>query len=124
MTSPPPRTTRTTGLTPEPGRRVRLWAGLAVAVLLLGHLLPVYVFGGGVRRLDWNSMAARWASGIGPVWDLALVWVTAGYAGLLLLQRRRAGRSGLGFVLACMVVALAIGVFATVAIVSTDTSLT
>lgn len=103
--------------------RARLWFGLAAVVLLLGHLLPVYVFGGGVRWLDWNSMAARWASWIGLVWDLALIWVTTGYATLLLDGRRRSGRSGLGFQVACSVLVLALAVFVTVAIVTTDLSL-
>lgn len=103
--------------------RARLWLGLAAVLLLLGHLLPVYVLGGGVRWLDWNSTAARWASGIGLVWDLALVWVTAAYAALLLDDRRRAGRSGLGFQLVCSIVLLALAVFVTVAIVTTDLSL-
>lgn len=108
---------------PQTGRRLRLWLGFAVVVLLLGHLLPGYLLGGGVHRLDWNSMAARWAGGVGLVWDLALVWATAGYAGLLLLQRRRSGRSGAAFQLVCSVLVAAIAVLATVAVVTTDLGL-
>lgn len=70
------------------GQRV----GLLVSVLLLGHLLPLFVAGRGVSRLDWNVMAARWASPFGRGWDLLLVWATCLYAGLLVRERVRGRR--------------------------------
>ena len=118
-----PRDRAGTATRQEAAPRARLWLGLAAVLLLLGHLIPVYLLGGGISRLDWNSMAARWATGIGLVWDLAMVWVVAGYAALLLDGRRRTGRSGLGFQLTCTVALLALSVFATVAMLTTDLSL-
>ncbi|WP_051267078.1 hypothetical protein [Nakamurella lactea] len=121
MTTPRNRAGIATRPTAAP--RARLWLGLAAVLLLLGHLLPVYLLGGGISRLDWNSMAARWATGIGLVWDLAMVWVTAGYAALVLHDRRRAGRSGPAYQLVSSVVVAAIAVFATAAMLTTDLSL-
>jgi len=118
-----PRDRAGTATRQEAAPRARLWLGLAAVLLLLGHLIPVYLLGGGISRLDWNSMAARWATGIGLVWDLAMVWVVAGYAALLLDGRRRTGRSGLGFQLTCTVALLALSVFVTVAMLTTDLSL-
>lgn len=64
--------------------RLRGWLGLAAAVLLLGHLLPLFIVGKGVNSLDWNTMAARWAALPWRIWDLALVLACCAYAAVLL----------------------------------------
>lgn len=64
--------------------RLRGRLGLATAVLLLGHLLPLFIVGKGVNSLDWNTMAARWAALPWRIWDLALVLVCCAYAAVLL----------------------------------------
>lgn len=72
--------------------RGRAISGLALAVLLLGHLVPVFVLGRGVFALDWNTLAARWAFLPSRIWDLLLLWVAAGHLGMLLLHRVRRDR--------------------------------
>lgn len=72
--------------------RVRSISGLLLAVLLLGHLLPVFVLGRGVFALDWNTLAARWAFLPSRIWDLLLLLSAAGHLGWLLLDRVRRDR--------------------------------
>lgn len=103
--------------------RGRAISELALAVLLLGHLVPVFVLGRGVFALDWNTLAARWAFLPGRIWDLLLLWVAAGHLGMLLLHRVRRDRerwfsSGLG---ALFLVALLVG--GTVAVLTLGSAL-
>lgn len=89
--------------------------GLLLAVLLLGHLIPLFVLGRGATGLDWNTMAARWASVPWRIWDLLLVWVAAGYATLLGWRwtRARSGRLTIGICCAALILAaVAAGTFA------------
>lgn len=73
-------------------QRGRAMAGLVLAMLLLGHLVPVYVLGRGVFALDWNTLAARWAFLPSRIWDLLLLVTAAGHLGVLLLDRVRRDR--------------------------------
>ena len=55
---------------PPDRAEVRSWlfvriSGLLLAFLALGHMAIMHVFGGGVERVDFDFVAARWA---GPVW--------------------------------------------------------
>lgn len=112
-----------TAPTHVPVTRTTLWVGLLVAVLLLGHLVPLYVLGTGVSGLDWNVMAARWASPIGRIWDLLLVWASCGYAVLLVQQRTWGHRDRLMFGICCAAVILAALVVGSFAILSFDADL-
>jgi len=105
--------------------RTRHLLGLLVSVLLLGHLLPLFVAGRGVSRLDWNLMAARWAFPFGRGWDLLLIWATCLYAGLLLRDRvrgRRDRRRGM-FAIAGGAAILALLAVGTIAVVSFNADL-
>jgi succinate dehydrogenase hydrophobic anchor subunit len=115
----PPTTTRTT----TRSGRTRQLLGLLVAVLLLGHLLPLFVAGRGVSRLDWNVMAARWASPFGRSWDLLTVWATFGYAALLVRERVRGRRDRRMFGIACAAIILAGLAVGTMAVVGFDADL-
>jgi len=101
----------------------RLWVGLLVAVLLLGHLVPLFVWGTGASGLDWNVLAARWASPVGRIWDLLLVWASCGYAVLLVQQRTSGHRDRLLFGICCTAVVLAALAVGSFAILSFDADL-
>lgn len=103
--------------------RTRQLLGLLVAVLLLGHLLPLFVAGRGVSRLDWNVMAARWASAFGRSWDLLTVWATYGYAALLVRERVRGRRDRRMFGIACSPIILAVLAVGTMAVAGFDADL-
>lgn len=112
-----------TAPTHVPLARTRLWVGLLVAVLLLGHLVPLFVLGRGTSGLDWNVMAGRWARPAGRIWDLLLVWSSCGYAALLVQQRTRGHRDRLLFGICCAAVVLVALVVGSLAILSFDPDL-
>ena len=50
-------------------------SGLALIILVLGHLLIMNVLDGGVHRINWGFVAGRWASPFWQVWDLIMLWL-------------------------------------------------
>lgn len=65
-------------------RRVNteLWAwlfmrlsGLALIVLVLGHLFITSIVDDGVQRVNFAFVAGRWSSPFWRIWDLAMLWL-------------------------------------------------
>jgi succinate dehydrogenase / fumarate reductase, membrane anchor subunit len=50
-------------------------SGLALIVLVLGHLLIMSVLDGGVHRVNFAFVAGRWSSLFWRFWDLAMLWL-------------------------------------------------
>jgi succinate dehydrogenase / fumarate reductase membrane anchor subunit len=50
-------------------------SGIALVVLVLGHLLIMNVLDGGVQRINFGFVAARWASPFWRLWDLLTLWL-------------------------------------------------
>jgi succinate dehydrogenase / fumarate reductase membrane anchor subunit len=56
-------------------------SGLALIVLVLGHLLIMNILDGGVHRINFGFVAGRWASPFWQVWDLAMLWLAQLHGG-------------------------------------------
>ncbi|MDQ1630121.1 MAG: succinate dehydrogenase / fumarate reductase, rane anchor subunit, partial [Frankiaceae bacterium] len=50
-------------------------SGLALIVLVLGHLLIMNVLDGGVQRINFGFVAGRWSSPFWRTWDLLMLWL-------------------------------------------------
>ncbi len=50
-------------------------SGLALMVLVLGHLFIMNVLDGGVQRVNFAFVAGRWSSPFWQFWDLAMLWL-------------------------------------------------
>ncbi len=50
-------------------------SGMALVVLVLGHLFIMNVLDGGVHRINFGFVAGRWASPFWQVWDLLMLWL-------------------------------------------------
>src|SRR6267378_4312596 len=50
-------------------------SGLAMIVLVLGHLLIMNVLDGGVHRINFAFVAGRWSSPFWQFWDLSMLWL-------------------------------------------------
>ncbi|HEY3607415.1 MAG TPA: succinate dehydrogenase hydrophobic membrane anchor subunit [Pseudonocardiaceae bacterium] len=50
-------------------------SGLALIVLVLGHLFIMTVLDGGVHRVNFAFVAGRWSSPFWRCWDLAMLWL-------------------------------------------------
>ena len=50
-------------------------SGLALIVLVLGHLLIMNVLDGGVQRINFAFVAGRWSSPFWRSWDLLMLWL-------------------------------------------------
>ncbi|WP_127783894.1 succinate dehydrogenase hydrophobic membrane anchor subunit [Rhodococcus sp. X156] len=50
-------------------------SGLALLVLVLGHLLIMNVLDGGVHRINFAFVAGRWSSPFWQTWDLLMLWL-------------------------------------------------
>jgi succinate dehydrogenase / fumarate reductase, membrane anchor subunit len=50
-------------------------SGLALIVLVLGHLFIMNILDGGVHRINFGFVAGRWASPFWQFWDLAMLWL-------------------------------------------------
>ena len=50
-------------------------SGLALVVLVLGHLLVMNVLDGGVHRINFAFVAGRWSSPFWQFWDLSMLWL-------------------------------------------------
>jgi succinate dehydrogenase / fumarate reductase, membrane anchor subunit len=72
---------------PGPGRRTTrtnlesaAWlfmrvSGVALVLLVFGHLIANVVLGDGVRQIDFGFVAGKWASPVWQVWDLIMLWL-------------------------------------------------
>src|SRR5207248_6647415 len=56
-------------------------SGLALIILVLGHLLIMNILDGGVHRINWGFVAGRWASPFWQVWDLLMLWLAQLHGG-------------------------------------------
>ncbi|MCP2260495.1 succinate dehydrogenase / fumarate reductase membrane anchor subunit [Streptoalloteichus tenebrarius] len=50
-------------------------SGLALLVLVLGHLFIMNILDGGVHRINFAFVAGRWSSPFWQFWDLAMLWL-------------------------------------------------
>jgi succinate dehydrogenase / fumarate reductase, membrane anchor subunit len=50
-------------------------SGLALVVLVLGHLLIMNILDGGVQRVNFAFVAGRWASPFWQTWDMLQLWL-------------------------------------------------
>ena len=50
-------------------------SGLALVVLVLGHLFVNLMLGGGITALDFGFVAGKWANPLWRVWDLLMLWL-------------------------------------------------
>lgn len=51
------------------------FSGIVLVLLALGHLFVMLMWQNGVYRIDFNYVAARWASPFWQTWDLLLLWL-------------------------------------------------
>ncbi|MBM7770165.1 succinate dehydrogenase / fumarate reductase membrane anchor subunit [Actinokineospora baliensis] len=56
-------------------------SGLALIVLVLGHLLIMNILDGGVHRINFAFVAGRWSSPFWQVWDLLMLWLAEIHGG-------------------------------------------
>jgi succinate dehydrogenase / fumarate reductase membrane anchor subunit len=50
-------------------------SGLALVVLVLGHLFIMNILDGGVQRINFAFVAGRWSSPFWQFWDLSMLWL-------------------------------------------------
>jgi succinate dehydrogenase / fumarate reductase membrane anchor subunit len=50
-------------------------SGLALVILVLGHLFVNLMLGGGITALDFGFVAGKWANPLWQVWDLLMLWL-------------------------------------------------
>ncbi|OLT47721.1 succinate dehydrogenase [Saccharomonospora sp. CUA-673] len=56
-------------------------SGLALVVLVLGHLFIMNILDGGVHRINFAFVAGRWASPFWQFWDLSMLWLAQLHGG-------------------------------------------
>lgn len=56
-------------------------SGLALVVLVLGHLFIMNILDGGVHRINFAFVAGRWSSPFWQLWDLAMLWLAQLHGG-------------------------------------------
>src|SRR2546423_13840003 len=56
-------------------------SGLALVILVLGHLFIMNILDGGVHRINFGFVAGRWASPFWQFWDLAMLWLPESHGG-------------------------------------------
>ncbi|GAA4412292.1 succinate dehydrogenase hydrophobic membrane anchor subunit [Actinokineospora soli] len=56
-------------------------SGIALVVLVLGHLFIMNIVDGGVHRIDFAFVAGRWASPFWQFWDLSMLWLAEIHGG-------------------------------------------
>ncbi len=74
-------------------------SGIALVVLVLGHLLIMNILDGGVQRVNFAFVAGRWASPFWQTWDLLQLWLAMlhGTNGLRVIINDYAERDGTRF---------------------------
>ena len=50
-------------------------SGLALIILVLGHLFIMLMLDDGVHRINFAFVAGRWSSPFWQVWDLLMLWL-------------------------------------------------
>lgn len=79
MTTPiiaPPRTRATTRTNVEMvGWVFMRLSGVALLVLIFGHLFANLMVGDGIKSIDFGFVAGKWASPFWQVWDLLMLWL-------------------------------------------------
>lgn len=50
-------------------------SGLALVVLVLGHLFIMNILDGGVQKVNFAFVAGRWSSPFWQGWDLLMLWL-------------------------------------------------
>jgi len=71
----PPRTPRRRGNFELYAWLFMRLSGLALVVLVLGHLFIMNVLDGGVQRINFAFVAGRWSSPFWRFWDLSMLWL-------------------------------------------------
>ncbi|GAA4478478.1 succinate dehydrogenase hydrophobic membrane anchor subunit [Rhodococcus olei] len=56
-------------------------SGLALIILVLGHLFIMLMVDEGVHRIDWAFVAGRWSSPFWQFWDLSMLWLAQLHGG-------------------------------------------
>lgn len=56
-------------------------SGLALVVLVLGHLFIMNILDGGVHRINFAFVAGRWSSPFWQLWDLLMLWLAELHGG-------------------------------------------
>ena len=56
-------------------------SGVALVVLVLGHLFIMNILDGGIHRINFGFVAGRWASPFWQFWDLAMLWLAQIHGG-------------------------------------------
>src|SRR5690606_39398685 len=56
-------------------------SGLALVVLVLGHLFIMNILDGGVHRINFAFVAGRWSSPFWQFWDLLMLWLAQLHGG-------------------------------------------
>lgn len=56
-------------------------SGLALIVLVLGHLFIMNILDGGVHRINFAFVAGRWSSPFWQFWDLSMLWLAQFHGG-------------------------------------------
>ncbi len=82
-------------------------SGIALVILVLGHLLIMNVLDGGVHRINWGFVAGRWSSPFWQIWDLVMLWLAEihGANGLRVIINDYTRRDGTRFWLQLMLAA-------------------
>jgi succinate dehydrogenase / fumarate reductase membrane anchor subunit len=82
-------------------------SGVALVVLVLGHLFIMNIVDGGVHRIDFAFVAGRWASPFWQAWDLIMLWLAElhGANGLRTVINDYARKDGTRFWLQLMLAA-------------------
>lgn len=79
MTTPiitPPRSRKTTRTNVEMvGWVFMRLSGVALLVLIFGHLFANLMVGDGIKAIDFGFVAGKWASPFWQVWDLLMLWL-------------------------------------------------
>ncbi len=57
------------------------FSGLALIILVLGHLFIMLMLDDGVHRINFAFVAGRWSSPFWQFWDLALLWLAQLHGG-------------------------------------------
>ena len=57
------------------------FSGLALVVLVLGHMFIMLMLDDGVHRINFAFVAGRWASPFWQFWDLTMLWLAQLHGG-------------------------------------------
>ena len=75
-----PRSLRTSNFEKYAWLFMRL-SGLALIILVLGHMFIMLMVDHGVHRIDFAFVSGRWSSPFWQVWDLTMLWLAQLHGG-------------------------------------------